>query len=554
MSGDLQSMRQRAAAAESLRPKGRALPDRFQRRVEEAARRRAAEQEAALQAALEQQRINAQKQRDQRLQSYEQANAAQRAGYAADAAALDYGYTSRLNDQRDKSQRKRDALQERYAAAQERRQGIQQADRDFRQFGFSQQENATEFQNQLQRDALQQGYTIDRDKLQNRATMERDARQFGYSVLENDQQQRAQLQRDSLLNRFATAEDMRQQQFTLQRDELQNQFETAADARQQEYVQQNMYQREAADIAARWQEQVAQARNSGMDFSARQRAEMQQLDAAFRKNVLNGPYDEGLKKQALVEHQKKLAAIIPEEKVANPDEEIQQTFRYNEQMGTWLKRGRDSQGFPDWEPIGDGGQQDKLMQAQQKQVEQRQIQMQKAKGERLDKFQEIVKDVRLEADIDGNAIYKDNEAVMREAAKRFQPYEDMYQQDYGLPPLFGTIQADPMNRAVSPQAGAQTQPSGGMADSLAARGGYEMPVISHTKPIPEDIAKRFKNVPGGDQLIQIREKNSSNSIADQTIRASADIVINAIMNNDKTDPDLPEAVETLRRAGWTLGK
>lgn len=574
MSGDLQSMRQRVSAADSVRPQRRGLPDRFQRRVEEAAKRRAAAEAAAAQAALEQQRIDAQARRDQMQHKYGLSSTAQRAAYAADAAANQYQYESRLTDKQQKGQRQRDLLQDRFDTARARQQAREQEIRDFRQFGFSQQEDATQFQNQMQRDAVQQGYTVDRDKLQNRATLERDAMQFGYNTLRNDQDQKNTLQRDSLQNMFRTAEDVRQQQFTLERDDLRNEFEVQADERQQQYNQQNLYQREAADISAKWMDQVNQARNAGLEFSPRQQKEMQELDAAFRKNVMNGPYDNGLKQQAMVEYQKKLAAIIPEEKVRVPQQTFEQSIVRDQETGQRFMTIRDPKGFERFEPLDVGQEaqaQNKQAEALMKHQQQQQEKIQKANFERLDKFRDVVNEVRMETDADANAIYKDEESVMREAMKRFQPYENAYRNDYGLQPLQPYQEAEAKN-AGNPQQTQRVNPykrqQPGMADSLASRGGYDpiaqgqapaqsqapkLPPISHIEPLPKQVAEKLRTIPDGGPLVWIREKHSSNSVLDQTIRQSADIVINSMLTGDMSDPDLREAAENLRRAGLKIG-
>jgi hypothetical protein len=67
--GDLQRMHNRVAAR--TRPGSGGLPERFKRRLEAKARRQAAEEEAALKAALAQQQINAQRERDKLLQDFQ---------------------------------------------------------------------------------------------------------------------------------------------------------------------------------------------------------------------------------------------------------------------------------------------------------------------------------------------------------------------------------------------------------------------------------------------------------------------------------------------------
>lgn len=561
------------------------IPDRFLRRVEENNRRQAAAAEAARKAALEQQKIDAEVQRDKRLQKYEQANTGQRAAYAADAAAAGFGYDTALTSQQQQGQLKRDTLQDRFETARARQQAREQEQRDFRQFGFSTAENEQQQQNTLERDAVQHGYTKERDKFQTDAERERDYRQFGYSTLRDDQQhsntlqrdtlqQRQQRERDQLLNEFSTQGDARQQQFTLQRDSLQNQFSTQADERQQGYTQQNMYQREAQDISARWQDQVAQARNAGYDYSDRQRKEMQDLENSFRKNVINSDLDDGLKSQASVEYQKKLSAFVPEQKISRPEDEIAQQFRKDPEWGP-LNRQLDAQGRPVWQPMEVGGQgEDKQFQAQQKQQEQQQQRIQKAQFERLDKFNDLVDTLSMQTDPEtGALIYKnkdgvlDRKAVMKEAMNRFAPYEQNYREMYGLPPLAPfQAEADAQRAAMEKQQQAQQKqalqqrtnpyrnqvPEGvdavsGPADRMKQPATTKMPVMSIRSPLPKDVGTKLRQMPGGEDLYNVREKHKSTSVEDQIVRYASDIVINAMMTGDTSDPGLEEAMQILEK-------
>jgi hypothetical protein len=427
--GDLQRMHNRVAAR--TRPGSGDLPERFKRRLEAKARRQAAEEEAALKAALAQQQINAQRERDKLLQDFQVQNTNQRAGISAGQAQRDFGYRSQLAEDDREGTMKRDELRNRFEEAQRRQQAKDQEERDRRLFEQTQQRDTSQFQNQLQRDATQMGYQQERDQFQQGATLQRDVLQNQFGAQRDERQQQNLLERDTLrdvqqrqrddrLNQFDIQADNRRQQNVLQRDEL-----------QQDYTQENMYQREAADISARWQQQVAQAKNAGFDFSQRQRQEMQQLEATMRKNVLNGPYDDVLKQRAMVEYQKKMAAIIPEERVTSPDEEISQQFRMDPEWGP-MKRRFDSQGRPDWEPLGMGGSnssQDRMSAQQQKD-------MQRALFEREDKFNDLVDRLSTELDpaTDGPK-YKSRQAVMNEAMNRFAPYEKHYREQFGLPPL-----------------------------------------------------------------------------------------------------------------------
>jgi hypothetical protein len=437
--GDLQRMHNRVAAR--TRPGSGGLPERFKRRLEAKARRQAAEEEAALKAALAQQQINAQRERDRLLQDFQVANTNQRANISAGQAQRDFGYRSQLAEDDREGTMKRDELRNRFEEAQRRQQAKEQAERDRRLFEQTQQRDTSQFQNQLQRDATQMGYQQERDQFQQDATLKRDAMQFGFNTLRDDQQQQNLLERDTLqdvqqrqrderLNQFDVQADDRRQQNVLQRDEIQQGFSVDRAQMQQEFTRESMYQREAAEISARWQGQVQQARSAGMEFSDRQRKQMQEMDATFRKNVLNGPWDEVMKQRALVEHQKKLSAIIPEQRVTSPDEEISQQFRMDPEWGP-MKRRFDSQGRPDWEPLGMGGSGG----GEDRQAMQREKDIQRATFEREDKFNDLVDRLASEVDpVSGEPKYPNRGAVMQEAKRRFDRTEANYREIYGLPP------------------------------------------------------------------------------------------------------------------------
>lgn len=553
--------------------------------------------------------IAAQRERDKLLAKIDSGKMSQQAAYAADAALAQFNYHNELQKQEIKAQKSRDKLQQRFEVLQGRRQRSDQAARDQRLFEQSQQEDATQFRNQLQRDAIQQGYSQQNDRLQNDATLRRDAMQAGYGMLENRQQQQFNLsrdamqaqqqkQRDELLNRFDQqrsrqqfdqqlqrdslqekySQEAAQQQFRnqMQRDWTQNQFSTEADYRQQGFNEQNMYQREAADISARWQEQVSQARNAGLDFSERQRRQMQEMDASFRKNVLNGPYDDVLKQRASVEHAKKLSAIVPEERVQSPQDQLEQSLVYNPMTGQQMMGVRDPHGFMRFEPLDDGSsafeaQRQRQEQLQQQAEQKRQEAIQNASFERMDKYNTLVEKIRGESDPSSAVdapMYKTEQAVQEEALRRFQKYDELYQQHYGLEPFspYGqqanqqqaSAQNSPMPQGVqNPQSGVF---GGGRTAGGGASGSWgnpkpaqELPVILFTQPLPTQIVDRLKNVNGGDQLVQLREKHSSNSVKDQTVKEAADIVIRAVTSGDTSDPDLAEALDILKEAGFKIG-
>lgn len=565
--GDLQDMRQRAAAAGSLGDRYGRARDRYmatlQKSIDRRDQKRREAEEAARRAALEQQKIDAELRRDKQQQRAEMAQTAQRAMYAADAQTADYQYTSKLQKQQQVGVLKRDKLQAEYDKEQERQRDLALRARDARQFGYSMQENDQKFGQQLQRDYYQQGYDLQRAQQQHGNTLERDAAQFGYDTRREQQNARNTMQRDMLQGGIQAQRDQRLNEFDLAQQENQFQNTLQRDQMQQQFEQQNLYQREAADIAAKWQDQVAQARNAGLDFSVRQQKEMQDLDASFRKNVLNGPYDEGLKQRAMVEHQKKLAAIIPEEKVQNPQEGLNSSVMFHEPTGTWFMQSRDSRGFPVYEPLGSkssGQGEDKQAAAKRE-----------ALFDREDRFQKIVDKLATEIDpATEMPVYKSREEVIKAALDQFAPYEQHYRQEYGLPPMAPyQAEADKIRakelRArdnANPKWQGPRQPEGQtrnpyremLPNPTQQAPSPSEPVILSTKPLPAPIVDKLKAIPGGNQLRMIREKHSGKALTDQTVRMAADIVMNAMLTGDTSDPDYDQAIGILDAAGFTIGQ
>lgn len=413
----------------------------LQASIERREKRRREEEEARRRAELQAQQDAAQMARDKQQQRFGQADTAQRAYYAANAAADDFNRTKQLNRQQQKDLRRRDTLNNDFTLTRDREQARDQQDRDELQFGFNSRENEQKFGFQTMENEQQFGHQMQRDRFQHGNTLERDRIQFGYDAARAGQQQRNQLERDTLLNQFGEQEDFRQNEFQRERDNRLNMFDVNREARQQQYQQQNQYQRETAEVAARWQEQIQQARNAGMDFSEAQKQEMKELDKAFRKNVLNGPYDDGLKQQAMLEHQKKLAAIVPEEKVANPKEGLNSALIFHEPTKSWYLQGRDSKGFATYEPLGGPGdgvaeQQQMMMQQQEKerQLQQKQLEdLRKVKLDRLNQFKEILREKQTAENEMGGKLYAD---PMKAAQEEFSQFDEFYTREYELPPLF----------------------------------------------------------------------------------------------------------------------
>lgn len=291
---------------------------------------------------------------------------------------------------------------------------------------FSQQQLA-----QARRDEIQQMYGQQNAAYKaglDSAAMEQ---QFGYSTQRDEQQSKAQQERDALQFGYSTQRDQQQSRDQLLRDKTQFGYSTQRDAQQQQYTQQNMYQRETADVSARWQEQIQQARNNGLDFSEKQQAEMKQLDEAFRKNVLNGPFDEGLKQQAMLEHQKKLAGIVPNQKIQNPIDGLKQNVIQDDRTGVWFRVGRDSNGYPTYEPLssGSGGGAGKAPDPEKIAADQR-----KMMRDREHDLQKLDEKLRNEIDPETDTRkFKTQEEIDKEKMRIFAADERFYT-DSGLPP------------------------------------------------------------------------------------------------------------------------
>jgi len=543
----------------------------LQASIERREKRRAAENEAGNRSALSAQEAAQQARRDKQQQLYEQANTGQRAYYAANDAADDFVRAQKLNKDQQKAVRRRDELQNSALMQRDSQQARDQRIRDKQQFGYKTQENDQQFGQQVYRDQLQHGNTMQRDQMQHGNTLERDYTQFGLDTRRADQQQRNTLERDYTQFGMDTERDQMQNEFQSQRDNRLNMFDVNRDARQQQYQQENQAQRETADVAARWNEQVQQARNMGMDFSEQQKKEMKDLDKAFRKNVLNGDLDPALQQQAMLHYQKKLSEFIPDERVQNPTDIYKQRRVFDEELGMYVMQGFDSKGLPTFEPWTNGSdpaqlqQQQMQMQEKERQLAEKKIErQQKAEFERLDKWQSVYEKHDLRENLDGTPYYSDEAAKMDAAKKEFERQEEAYRRNYNLPPLFPE-QSKPDNdnpfrrsdpgrqvpkRDYSEQlpAPVQQQPT-----PFQPTTGPQPPAMSHKGPLPSHITAKLRSIPGGKDLQSIYEKHKSNDRIDQNIRMSAKIVINAMMTGDTSDEDYPEALDNLKRLGFKVG-
>lgn len=542
----------------------------WQASIDRAEKRRLERERAKQEAALQAQRDAAVAARDRQQQKNQLQTNAQRSSIALGAANVDYQNQTRLNDQERRAIRERDKRLNQFDTEQTRQKNQDLRERDQRQFDYTMAENDQQFINQMDRDAAQNGYATYRDMLQNDATLKRDAFQYGLDSRRQAQQQRDTLQRDLLQGGLQEKRDILQNQFQSERDSRMNIFDTQRDMRRQQFEQQNFIQRETADVAAKWQEQIQQARAAGMDFSPAQQQKMKQMDAVFREKVLNGDLSEDLKLRAGLEHQKQLAAIIPENKVSTPDNEISQQFYEHPKLGL-LKRTIDRNGNPDWQPMEVGMGEQAGMMRQQAQDQQRQAEaMSKKQLERINQFQNVYDQVESILDENDRPKFNTPEKVMAEAMRRFAPRERIYQMD-GLPPLGQFLNPDevpqpkgqqqstqqpenPWRAALQQRQSAQTDEFSSMpkyGDYSPVEQKNAAPVILSTKPLSSELSQELSRLPGGRDLEKIREKHKSKSPTDQIMREATDIVIRSMIMNDNSDPDLPEALELLKRAGFT---
>ena len=265
-------------------------------------------------------------------------------------------------------------------------------------------------------------HMYDQQNVNQRAGISAEAaeQQFGYQTQRDKQQTRAQMDRDTLQHGFQTSRDRAQFGFQTQRDET-----------QQGYTQQNMTQRETFSVASKWQEQIQQARNAGMDFSEKQQQEMTLMEETFRKNVLNDPFlDEGLKQRAMLEHQRKLAGIVPNQKVKTGQQQLQESLQFDERVpGVPFLMGRDSQGNLTFQPLGGGGGGPKQVDPAKQAEEQRKNML-----KREETLIKLDKEIRSEIDPDTATLkYKTQDEIDEEKLRRLAPYERFYTES-GLPP------------------------------------------------------------------------------------------------------------------------
>jgi hypothetical protein len=291
------------------------------------------------------------------------------------------------------------------------------ADAAAREAAMEQQKNNA----QLKRDKLQQQFEQANTAQRANISSGLAAQDNQYATQRDQSQYKRMMARDESQQRYMTQRDRQQALEQQQRDEL-----------LQGFTRQNMAQRETADVAARWNEQVMQARNAGLDFSPRQQQEMKQLDATFRKNVLNGNLTEDLKQQAMLLHQKQLSAIIPEDKVQKPEDQLKQSLHFDERLpGVPFLMGRDSQGNPTFEPLPLGG--GSTGGKRQADPEQQAAERRKMVLEREKALQKLHREITQEVDSEANPIKRSPQEIDNEVMKRFAADEVFYVES-GLPP------------------------------------------------------------------------------------------------------------------------
>lgn len=351
-------------------------------------------------------------------------SASQRAQIGANAAEQQAQYARERDQRLQAGLLQREKQQQRGNATRDRQQAFDQQYRDQRQFGYSTEENNQQHGHQLERDAFQNDYDLQRQQQQHGNTLERDAVDFQYNTARDLFEQRHTLQRDQQDFGQQLQRDDIQNDYEAQRDERQFGYQKSRDARQQAYEMQTATQREVFNVTSRWQEQVQQARNSGFDFSPKQQEEMRQMEDAFRRNVLNGPLDEGLKQQAMLQYQRKLSAIIPNQKVQNPQDVLNGSLQYHEPTDTWYMQRIGTKGNPEWEPIGSGRSQQGAQAADQ---EKQEAALNKLRLEREHALQKVHKEVVNEYDEDTEERkFKTPAEINAEVLRRFAPDEEFY--------------------------------------------------------------------------------------------------------------------------------
>jgi hypothetical protein len=356
---------------------------------------------------------------------------------------------------------------------------------------------------------------------------------------------------------FGAEEDQRQQQNTLERDMLQNRFQSERDARlnifdtqrdvrRQQFEQQSRYQQEIEGVSARWQEQVNAAKSAGLDFSPQQQKEMQDLDRAFRRNILNGDYPEDIKQRAMLEHQKKLAAIIPEQKVVSDQQLFKQSIVVDEETGSRLLAVRDPRGGIKFEPLPTSGMPDEGNLRYQEQAAQKQQEaIRKAMLQREDEYQGLIDRLASETDAEMNPKYSSAEDVKKEAMKRFARKEQVYREHYGLPPL-APFQEEADQVRAAQEAAAAKKPQNPYR-AILQQPSAESPATTEQAPLAPQLSK-----PEIDEEI-LRKRNSQQNTGSAVELSSSNLAdqINAAKKSGNNEA--VKALNTIDQLTRKLG-
>lgn len=449
--GDIELARTRAAAAGQ--PSYASTRASYMKSLDAAMQRRAAkaQQEEQARRAAAAGRQSRQSERDQaeQQQQYAAALAAQRANIAADQAAADARYRQQFAQQQQQADRKTQESESR-ARRQQQLLDIQaQTDRDRRQFGAEAE--------QQQRQNLYQFY---RDMLQHQNTLDRDVAQYGLNAMQSQQDLHGRMQQEYLQGQIQADRDLRLYQYDVQQRQMQDEalrqrdaiaFQQATMQREaeQKFARQSQFEREAADIAARWQAGVQERKDAGLDFSPQQQQQMQKMEEAFYANVVSSNLPDDVKARAAVRYQQQLSAIMPSQKVITPEQEINDQFYLHPQLGM-MQRRVGSNGLPEWNPIGMGGEgagsagdsqaaQLQFAAAQKAQLAQEKA-MNDARKQRIDEFEKVYDSLATATTPAGDAMYDtatpDGQQKLLDAAKRrFEARERVYTENIGLEPF-----------------------------------------------------------------------------------------------------------------------
>jgi len=429
--------------------------------LDAAMQRRAAkaqqEEQARRAAAAGQQSRQSERDQAKQQQQYAAALAAQRANIAADQAAADARYRQQFAQQQQQADRKTQESESR-ARRQQQLLDIQaQTDRDRRQFG-------AEAEQQQQQNL----YQTFRDMLQHQNTLDRDVAQYGLNAMQSQQdlygrmqqeylQGQIQADQEYLQGQIQADRDLRLYQYDVQQRQMQDEalrqrdaiaFEQATTQREaeQQFARQSQFEREAADIAARWQAGVQERKDAGLDFSPQQQRQMQKMEEAFYTNVVSSNLPDDVKARAAVRYQQQLSAIMPSQKVITPEQEINDQFYLHPHLGM-MQRRVGSNGLPEWNPIGMGGEgagsagDSRAAKSQQAAAQKAQLAQEKAmndaRQQRIDEFDKVYDSLATATTPGGDAMYdtatpEGQQKLLDDAIRRFTAKERVYTEHIGL--------------------------------------------------------------------------------------------------------------------------